>query len=66
MPGVPFIMSSMSPQNYSEPFDWTYALAPNDGNYGLNFLSTYDERNPGLAGASNVQIRFRPSKQSSI
>jgi len=35
-PGVTYIASSMSPQNYSQPFDWTYAMAPNDGNYGLN------------------------------
>ena len=46
----------MSPQNYSQPFDWTYALAPNDGNYGLNPLSAfYSTRNPGLEGAQEVR-----------
>ena len=47
--GVLFVASSMAPQNYTQPFDWSYALAPNDGNYGLNLPEQfYDERNPGL------------------
>lgn len=60
-PGVTYIASSMAPQNYSQPFDWTYAMAPNDGNYGLNWLGTYwSDRNPGLEGARNVSIAFQP------
>jgi hypothetical protein len=60
-PGVTYIASSMAPQNYSAPFDWTYAMAPNDGNYGLNLLGTYwTDRNPGLAGAEDVPIAFQP------
>ena len=34
--GVIFVPSSMAPQNYTEPFDWTYALAPNDGSLPLS------------------------------
>jgi len=64
-PGTPFILSSMAPQNYSKPFDWGYAMAPQDGNYGFNLIGDYFEvRNPGLATADpawgEVPIGFQP------
>jgi len=60
-PATPFIMSSMSPQNTSLPFDWNYAMAPNDGNYGGNLLSKfYNDRNPGLTEYQSIPISFQP------
>jgi hypothetical protein len=53
------IRIKISPQNTSKTFDSTYALAPNDGNYGGNFLgSFYNDRNPGLTAYAEVPIRY--------
>lgn len=44
-PGRFYITSSMS--NFTN-FDNDYALAPKDGNYGMNAPEAYFTRNPGL------------------
>ena len=60
-PGRFVITSSMS--NYTE-YDPSYALCPKDGNYGINALTTYFERNPGLVfpnkSKMTVPISFQP------
>lgn len=65
-PGRLFIASSMAPQNADFAlFDPTYALAPQDGPYGLLFPAQwYNERNPGLAGYSDCPISFQPETGS--
>lgn len=58
-----FVPSSMS--NYSE-YDPHFALAPTDGNYGINPPEAYFERNPTLRFRGNnsrmlsVKIAFQP------
>lgn len=60
-PGRFYITSSMS--NYTN-FDSSYALAPKDGNYGINAPETYFSRNPGLTYPNHSRmdcpISFQP------
>jgi hypothetical protein len=60
-PGRFYITSSMS--NFTH-FDSDYALAPKDGNYGINAPETYFQRNPGLiypnGSRMDCPISFQP------
>jgi hypothetical protein len=52
----------MSPQSQvPEDFNPKYALAPQDGPYGILFPSIwYQNRNPGLSGYNETPISFQP------
>jgi len=56
-----YIPSSMSPQKPDPKlFNASYALAPQDGPYGILLPSNWYERNPGLENYSHTPISFQP------
>jgi mannosylglycoprotein endo-beta-mannosidase len=57
-----YVPSSMSPQSPDPAmFNPEYALAPQDGPYGILYPNTmYNTRNPGLLGYEDVPISYQP------